>query len=270
MELVVGCTTRPHSRLSFAEACEHIAAAGYTDVAVFANAVDKNKREVPIRSDSTSDEVAAARKAAADAGLEPSMLIGSTNLNLNLDAAVDDYKRLIDNAAALGTKWLLDCGTSKEELYDKYYELMSRAAPHAQEAGVNITLKPHGGITLTVQGLVDAYERVNNPAFGICYDPGNIIFYTKGEMRPETDLDKVTPMVTTGIIKDCVLEDGKPDVMVTPGEGLVDFDTVLSGLVAGGFRGPLYVECVGGQELDEIDRNVKSTLGFVKDILAKL
>lgn len=270
MELVVGCTTRPHSRLSFAEACEHIVAAGYTDVAVFANVVDENKSEVPVRSDSTSDEVAAARKAAADAGLEPSMLIGSTNLNLDLDAAVDDYKRLIDNAAALGTKWLLDCGTSKEELYDKYYELMSRAAPHAQEAGVNITLKPHGGITLTVQGLVDAYERVNNPAFGICYDPGNIIFYTKGEMRPETDLDKVTPMVTTGIIKDCVLEDGKPDVMVTPGEGLVDFDTVLSGLVAGGFRGPLYVECVGGQELDEIDRNVKSTLGFVKDILAKL
>jgi sugar phosphate isomerase/epimerase len=67
-----------------------------------------------------------------------------------------------------------------------------------------------------------------------------------------------------------VVEDGKPDVMVTAGEGLVDFDKVLSGLVAGGFRGPLYVECVGGKELEEIDRNVKSTLGFVKDILAGL
>ena len=39
------------------------------------------------------------------------MLIGSTKLNLGLEAAVDDYKRLIDNAAALGTRWLLDCGT---------------------------------------------------------------------------------------------------------------------------------------------------------------
>jgi sugar phosphate isomerase/epimerase len=270
MELVVGCTTRPYSAVSFPEACERIADAGYTDVAVFANVIDENRRAVPVRSDSTPDEVAAARKAAADAGLAPSMLIGSTKLNLGLDAAVDDYKKLIDNAAALGTKWLLDCGTSREELYDQYYELMSRAAPHAQEAGVNITLKPHGGITLTVQGLIDAYEKVNHPAFGICYDPGNVIFYTKGELMPETDIDKVAHMVTTGIIKDCVVEDGKPDVMVTPGEGLVDFDKVLSGLVAGGFRGPLYVECVGGKELDEIDKNVKLTLSFVKEILASL
>jgi sugar phosphate isomerase/epimerase len=270
MELVVGCTTRPYSFLSFAEACEHIADAGYTDVAVFANVVEEGKRAVPVRSDSSPNEVAATRKAAADAGLEPSMLIGGAKLNLGLDAAVDDYKKLIDNAAALGAKWLLDCGTGREELYDQYYELMRRAAPHAQQAGVNITLKPHGGITLTIQGLIDAYKKVNHPAFGICYDPGNIIYYTKGELRPETDIDKVAPMVTTGIIKDCVVEDDKPDVMVTAGDGLVDFDKVLSGLVAGGFRGPLYVECVGGKEPDEIDANVRFTLKFVGDILAKL
>jgi sugar phosphate isomerase/epimerase len=56
--------------------------------------------------------------------------------------------------------------------------------------------------------------------------------------------------------------------MVTPGEGLVDFEKVLGGLVVGGFDGPLYVECVGGKTVDEIDRNVKSTLKFVSDILA--
>ena len=270
MELTIGCTTRPYNVCTFAEGCERIAAAGYTDVAVFANLVDGNKRMVPVRSDSTVAEVAAARKAAADAGIIPSMLIGSTKVDLGLEAAVADYKKLIDNAAALGTKWLLDCGTGKEEFFDDYYELMRQSAPHAQQAGVNITLKPHGGITLTAQGLMDAEEKVNHPAFGICYDPGNIIYYTKGELRPETDIDRVAPTVTTGIIKDCVIEDGKPDVMVTPGEGLVDFDKVLSGLVGGGFTGPLYVECVGGTKLDDIHENVKSTLKFVRDILAKL
>ena len=178
MKLVIGCTTRPHAFLTLAEACEHIAAAGYTDVAVFGNKIDEDKSGNLVRSDSTPEELAVARKAAADAGLKPSMLIGGTKLNLGLDAAVDDYKRLIDNAAALGTTWLLDCGTGNEELYDQYYELMSRAAPHAQQAGVNITLKPHGGITLTVEGLVYAYEKVNHPAFGICFDPGNVIYYT--------------------------------------------------------------------------------------------
>jgi len=270
MELTIGCTTRPHNFVPFAEACEHIAAAGYTDVAVFANKVDENTRAMPVDADSTPEQVAAARKAAADAGINPSMVLARAKVELGLDDAIDNYKRLIDNAAALGAKWLLELGTGKEELYDLYYEVMTSVAPYAQEAGLGISLKPHGGITLTVEGLVYAYEKVNHPAFGICYDPGNIIYYTKGEMRPETDIDEIAPMITTGIIKDCSVEDGKPDVAITPGDGLVEFDTVLAGMVNGGFTGPLYVECVGGKELDDVNRDIKSTLKFIKDILAKL
>ena len=263
MKHTIGCTTRPYGSLTFAEACEHIAAAGYTDVAVFGNA-DK----VAVGSDSSKAEIAETRKAAADAGLAPSMLIGGTKLNLGLQAAVDDYKRLIDNAAELGTRWLLDCGTGNEAHYEDYFELMRQASPHAAAVQVDITMKPHGGISLTIADLVNAYNSVNHSAFGICYDPGNIIYYTKGELRPEPDAETVGAQVSTMIIKDCVVEDGKPDVMVTPGEGLVDFEKVLGGLVAGGFDGPLYVECVGGKTVDEIDGNVKSTLKFVSDILA--
>ena len=262
MKHTIGCTTRPYGSLTFAEACEHIAAAGYTDVAVFANA-----GQIPVQADSAEAEIADTRKAAAAAGLTPSMLIGSTKLNLGLEAAVDDYKRLIDNAAALGTKWLLDCGTGNEAHYADYFELMRQAAPHAAEMNVNITMKPHGGISLTVQDLIDADAKVNHPAFGICYDPGNIIYYTKGDLRPETDVAIAAPKVTTTIIKDCVVEDGVPDVMVTPGEGLVNFEAVLNGLVSGGFGGPLYVECVGGTTVDEINRNTKATLKLVTDIL---
>jgi len=266
MELTIGCTTRPFAKyLTFAEACAHIAAAGYTDVAVF-GCVGGN----PVQADKTPEEVKEVRKIAEDAGLQPSLLIGGTKLDLGLDAAVDAYKTLIDRTADLGAKWLLDCGTGKEELYDTYYELMRRAAPHAEQAGVNITLKPHGGITLTVDGMMHSYEQVSHPAFGLCYDPGNIIYYTKGDLRPETDVGQVAPMVSTGIIKDCTVENDTSDVMVTPGEGLVDFEKVLAGLVDNGFRGPLYVECVGGEELDDIDANVRTTLPFVQDILARL
>ena len=38
MKHTIGCTTRPYGSLTFPEACDHIAAAGYADVAVFANA----------------------------------------------------------------------------------------------------------------------------------------------------------------------------------------------------------------------------------------
>ena len=265
MELTIGCTTRPYAKLSFADACERIAAAGYTDVAVF-----RCGEQIPVRADCTPEEAREARTVAQDAGLEPSMLIGGTKLDLGLDGAVDNYKALIDRAADLGATWLLDCGTGKEEHYGAYYELMRQCAPHAAQAGVNITLKPHGGITLTVDGMIKSHEEVGHPAFGLCYDPGNIIYYTKGELRPETDVAKVASRVSTVIIKDCTVEGDKADVMVTAGEGLVDFEKVLAGLVNNGFRGPLYVECVGGTELDEIDANVRATLPFVQNILATL
>lgn len=265
MELTIGCTTRPYHKLPCAEAFERIAAAGYTDVAVFAS-----EGQVPVRSDSSPEEVAAVRKAAAGAGVAPSMLIGRTQLDLGLEEAVADYKRLIDNAAALGTAWLLDCGTGKEEHFEPYYELMRQASAHAEGVGVRITMKPHGGISLTAEDLVTAHEKVNHPAFGICYDPGNIIYYTRGEMRPETDVAEVAPLATTGIIKDCVVENGKPDVMVTAGDGLVDFYAVLSGLVGGGFSGPLYVECVGSEAPEAVDRDIAFTLGYTRGILATL
>ena len=114
-------------------------------------------------------------------------------LNEGWKVSLDDYKQLIGNAAALGAKWLLDCGTSNEAHYRDYYELMRRAAPYADQAGINIALKPHGGISLTIQDLIKADQEVNHSAFGICYDPGNIIYYTKGELRPETEIDAVAP-----------------------------------------------------------------------------
>lgn len=263
MKHTIGCTTRPYESLTFSEACDHISTAGYTDVAVFANAGQN-----PVRADSTSSEIKATSRVAANAGLTPSAVMGSVRfLDKGLEVCLDDYQRLIDNTAALGAKWLLDCGTSNEAHYSDYYELMCRATPHAAQAGVNIALKPHGGISLTVQDLIKADQKVGHPAFGICYDPGNIIYYTKGELRPETDIKAVASKVTTMIVKDCVVQDGEPDVMVTPGEGLVDFKQVLGGLLTGGFNGPLYVECVGGSTLNDINANVESTLRFVKDVL---
>lgn len=259
MSIVLGCTTRPYASLSFAEACARIADAGYSDVAVFGRDV--------VHSQSTRENVSQARQIAADAGLNPSMLLGHVQLDLGVQAAVDDYCALIDRAALLGATWLLDCGTAQEALYADYVTVMRQAAPHAQAAEITITLKPHGGITLTTADLIDVYRQVDHPGFGLCYDPGNIIYYTRGEERPETHVSEVAPLIATGIVKDCILNDGEPDVLVTPGEGLVDFATVLSALVAGGFDGPLYVECVGGTEIDEIDRNVRRTLSFLRDAL---
>ena len=265
MTAIIGCTSRPYARLEYAAAYARIAAAGYTHLAVFGNA-----GRVPVRADSTAAEVAAVRAAARAAGLIPSMLIGSTDLRAGLAAAVDAYRRLLDNAAALGARCLLDCGTEQCDDLEAYCALMRRVAPHAAAAGILITLKPHGGITLTAEDMLDVHRRVGHPAFGLCYDPGNILYYTKGERRPEADVVRVAPHVNTAIVKDCRIADGVPSVAVTAGDGQVNFPAVMGGLLAAGFQGPYFVECVGASEPEGVDRDLAFTRGYVRGILQAL
>ena len=261
-EHIIGSTTRPYNQSTFAEACKRIAEAGYSDVAVFAH-----HREMPVDSGSTGEQVADARKAAADAGLNPSMILGRTHLELGLDAATDDYKRLIDNSASLGAKWILELGTGKEEQYADYPRLMQAVVDHAASAGIGISLKPHGGISLTAQELIDLHDQIGHPAFRISYDPGNIIYYTKGEVRPESEVELIAPYTSTLIIKDCTLDGDKPDGMVTAGDGLVDFPLVISKMEEGGFDGPMYVECVGSSEPDDVDVDLKRTYSFISKLI---
>ena len=262
MAIVLGCTTRPYSDIPVPDACARIAAAGYTDVALFSGAA--------IDADSSRDHVLAVRQAVLDSGLSPSMLLGRVDLRNGADAALATYRRLIDNAALLGARWLLEVGLDQEELFGAYLGVIRQAAVHARQAGIGITLKPHGDIALTSQSLIAVHRQINHPAFSICYDPGNIIYYSKGQEIPTDHVAEVAPLVKTGIIKDCVVRDGQPDVMVTPGEGMVNWHRVLSALLASGFDGPLYVECVGGEPLDERDRNVRRTLAFLLGMLSEL
>jgi len=147
---------------------------------------------------------------------------------------------------------------------------MQQAAVHAEQTEVRITLKPHGGLGLTASGLLETWRAVGHPAFTLCYDPGNILYYTSGARHPEDDLPEIAGHIAVGIIKDCIVENGKPSVQVTPGDGLVDFPRVLRILSDSGFSGPLYVECVGSAEYPAIDRDLAFTLGYVRGILESL
>lgn len=265
MQLTLGATTRPWHTFSFATACEAIAAAGYTDVAVYSN-----EGRIPVDSNSTLEEAAAVGAIARKAGLAPTMLLSGPKLNLSADEAVADYCKLIDATAALGARWLMNCGTEDPSTYDHYREIMRQCAPYAEQKGVALNMKPHGGIALTGKMMAETVERVGHPNFTICYDPGNIIYYTKGELRPETDVHDVAQHVTTCIIKDCIVTDDKPDVWILPGEGWVDFESVLGSLTKAGFDGPLYVECLGGEELADINGRARRTHDFIAEIVERL
>jgi len=265
MQLTLGATTRPWNKWSLEEACPAVAAAGYSDVALFFHG-----GKAPLSSASTPEEIAAVRKTVAAASLEPSMLITGMRLDAPIEEAVADYCKTIDAAAAGGVTWVMNCGCGTPAQYEQYNELFRRCSPYAAEKGVRLVMKPHGGNGLTGDDMRRVVEAVDHPNFSICYDPGNIIYYTKGEVRPEPDVHAIKDHVSICIIKDCVVVDGKSDVHLLPGEGWVDFRSVLGSLTDAGFRGPLYVECVGGSEWDDINDRARRTHAFITGIIESL
>lgn len=257
--MISGCTTRPYQALDFTSACAAIAAAGFSDVAVYYNTSTAGAPAIPVTAQSSPADIAAVRQAAHAAGLNPSLLLGGWQPDHGLAAAISDYRRLIDNTAALGARQLLDLGCDQRAMRQEYLKLMQAVVPHAHAAGITITLKPHGGIALTADDLLGLCTTVAHPAFRLCFDPGNFLYYSAGAIRPEDCVDALAPYCSTAIIKDCVLGTEGPDVMVTPGEGLVDFPLICRQLRTHGFAGPVYLECVAGTTLQEVDQNVRRT-----------
>jgi sugar phosphate isomerase/epimerase len=55
--------------------------------------------------------------------------------------------------------------------------------------------------------------------------------------------------------------------MVTAGDGLVDFPFVIDKMREGGFRGPMYVECVGSTEPDDVGADLKRTHAYITGLI---
>jgi sugar phosphate isomerase/epimerase len=159
-------------------------------------------------------------------------------------------RRLIDACAAAGARSLLMGGIGKEDLVETYYKAIAECCDYAAEKNLPITVKPHGGLNSTGAECRKWIDKVGHKNFDLWYDPGNIFFYSKGELDPVDDAATVDGIVRTGMcIKDfhMVERDGKltPDVWLTPGTGRVDFPKVLAQLRRGGFSsGHLVIECI--------------------------
>ena len=137
----------------------------------------------------------------------------------------------------------------------------------AEEKGVGLSIKPHGGQNSTGPQCRQAIERVGHPNFRLWYDPGNIFYYSDGKLDPVEDAATVDGIVVGMSVKD--FRDPK-DVLVTPGTGRVDFAAVLARLRKGGFTtGPLIVECLDKGDADHTTAEAKKALRFLKDLTGK-
>ena len=91
----------------------------------------------------------------------------------SVKAGVEGLNKLIDNCAACGSTSLLVGGTGDAGLLDAYIRVIVECCAGAAEKGVQIALKPHGGLNATGPQCREWIEKVNHANFRLWYDPGN-------------------------------------------------------------------------------------------------
>jgi sugar phosphate isomerase/epimerase len=158
-------------------------------------------------------------------------------------------------------------GVEDPAQFDPYCRLMAEIAAYADQAGIQVVLKPHGGVSLASKEILRCLDAVNHRNFKIWYDAGNIIYYSGKD--PTEELEPLGRYITGFCAKDCDRPEG--DVMIQFGTGKVDFKRVFSRLKAIGFDGPVMVECSApGPTPETVTANVRANRSFLEKMLTTL
>lgn len=234
----IGCYTRPWDAHDVRTALDGIAEAGFAWAGLM---TAKGKSWVIVNSTTAPEEVGRLGDEAKQRNLKILSVYGGDFPTTSVAEGVTGLHQLIDCCVACASPHLLLGGTGDEKLFDTYYRIIAEACPYAAEKKVVLSIKPHGGLNATSLQCRKAIERVGHPAFRLWYDPGNIFYYSDGQLDPVDDAPNAAGLVCGMSVKDFT---PPKEVLVTPGTGKVRFPEVFARLRAGGFKsGPLIVEC---------------------------
>ncbi len=260
----IGCLNRPWlgttRKWDYDTALDGIKAAGYK----LTGMLTRTPKEPFIGSDATPEYLAQLKQKIAARGLRVNMGALRIKFNLPPEEQIKDVRQQIDNGKTMGVEFLLTFGAGNAREYDDYYKLMRDAAPYAQERGLKVVLKPHGGASGAAEEIQRCLDKVGHPNFKIWFDAGNIVYYTGKD--PVEQLKPIANQVTGFCAKDCDKERGS--VWLEFGTGKVDFRAVFAELKRAGFNGPIMVECCAlGDTPEIVTANARKNREYLENLL---
>ncbi len=264
----IGCFNRPwlgdkNNPWGYDTALDGIKAAGYK----LTGMLTRTAKEPFIGSDATPEYLAELKKKIAARGLEVNMGALRLKFDLPLAEMIKDTRRQIDNGKTMGVEFLLTFGANNPKQFENYYKLMQDAADYAQERGLKVVLKPHGGASGAAEEIMRCLDKVKHPNFKVWFDAGNILFYTGKD--PLGELKPIAHQVTGFCAKDCEKQRGS--VWLEFGTGKVDFRALFTELKKTGFNGPVMVECCAlGDTPEIVTANARKNREYLENLFATL
>jgi sugar phosphate isomerase/epimerase len=259
----IGCFNRPWAKWSVDDALDGMAAAGFKVIGL----LTRTKNDPLIAPEATPEYLAGLKQKIASRGLKANMAAIRSRHDIPTKDSIRDVRMQIDNAKRLNLEYLMSFGVDKPGDYESYYQVMADAAAYAQDNGIKIVLKPHGGGSGAAEEILRCIAKVKHPNFKVWYDAWNIIHYTGKD--PVAELEPIAQYVTGFCAKDCGKLKG--EVMIQFGNGKVDFIAVFRKLKAAGFNGPVMIEgTASGQTPAEATTNARANREFLEKIFAAL
>lgn len=257
----IGGFNRPWRQWTFDDALDGMVAAGYQ----LAGLMSPQKSEPFTSAAATPDYLRDLKQRIQRRGLTAN--VTTIRFRGALDEKKADVRKQIENAARLELRYLLTFGVSRPAEYEDYYRLMSDAAVHAAKLGLQVVLKPHGGVCGAAEEIRRCLDKVGQPNFKVWYDAGNIINYTGKD--PLVELEPIAPYVTGFCAKDCTGQNG--EVMIQFGAGKVGFQRLFVQLKSAGFSGPLMIEGARvGATRQETTANARANREFLERTLRSI
>ncbi len=262
----IGCYTRPWAAYTYDIAFDAIAEAGYRYIS-FSGIQSATKRVIAPAT--PMEEAVKMGEEARRRGLQVLTAYGGRfESDKSVAAGVAGLQRMIDNCAAAQVGAVLIASLGNEKTYDNHCKAIAEACPYAAEKGVAMVIKPHGGLTCPGPMLRKAVETVGHKNFRVIYDPGNIYYYSDGQVNPVEDCTVLDGLVTAMCIKDYR---HPKTVSISPGTGQVDFPELMARLAKGGFtHGPLAVETLAPGDLPHLAQEAVRARQFVEKLVANV
>ncbi|HEX4148841.1 MAG TPA: sugar phosphate isomerase/epimerase family protein [Pirellulales bacterium] len=152
------------------------------------------------------------------------------------DEQIAHVKHWIDNAAVLGAPVIriysgkVQKGQTEADARKLAIEGIEECCQYAGEHGVYLALENHGGLTTTIDGILQLVEAVKSPWFAVNLDTGN--FHSS---NPYDDIARLAPYAVNVQVK----------VMMHPeggGKEPADFSRLAKILKEAGYRGYIVLE----------------------------
>lgn len=233
----LACMTLPYAAFPMERALEGIKAAGYSHVAW--GVTHKNGAGQPrpaLDVNAPPAEAATLARRCRDLGLEPVMMFST--VFLEEPDATDAHRKRIAQAAAAKIPHLLTFGRTSPGEYERVIACLKAIAPHAQQAGVQVLIKQHGGNTATGAQCSTIIREVGHEAVRMCYDAGNVLDYESHD--PIADIATCADDIRAFAIKDH--RDWPKDEDCGPGFGEIDHYRLFAPVMRTGRTMPLVFE----------------------------